>query len=75
LRRKLAQQIEREKEEERRAKEAAAVLARRNRSKSQREIKEKLALFAEATALTVSQGCKDPSFSDLREGSGVPRLV
>jgi hypothetical protein len=38
LLRKLAQQIEREKEEQRRAEEAAAALARKMRHKTQKEM-------------------------------------
>ncbi len=76
LRRKLAQKIAQEKkssDEPTPPPELAS--AGRNRPKSQREIKETLALYAAATALAVSQGRIDPSFPDLRECSGVPRLV
>jgi hypothetical protein len=75
LRRKLAQQIEREKEEQRRAKEAAAALGKKIKPKTHREIDQTQALFAAAKALAVSQGRKDQSFADLRECRGVPRLV
>ncbi len=73
--RKLAQQIEREKEEQRLAKEAAAALARKMRPKTQKEIDHMRALWSAAKALAVSQGSKEASFADLRECSGVPRLV
>jgi hypothetical protein len=63
LLRKLAQQIESEKEEKRRDQEAAAALARRSRAKTQKEIDQTRALFAAAKALAVLQGRKDPSFA------------
>ena len=75
LQMKLAQQIEREKEEQRQAEEAAAALARKTRPKSQREIKETFALYAAATKLAVSQGSEQSSLADWRECSGVSRLV
>jgi hypothetical protein len=75
LRRKLAQQTEREKEEQRRAKEAAAALAIKIRPKTQREIDQMRVLWSAAKALAVLQGRKEASFADLRECSGVPRLV
>jgi hypothetical protein len=75
LRMKLAQQIEREKEEQRRAEGAAAALARKMRPKTQKEIDQMRALWSAAKALAVSQGRKEASFADLRECRGVPRLV
>ena len=75
LQMKLAQQIEREKEEQRQAKEAAAALARKIRPKTQKEIDQMRALWSAAKALAVSQGRKEASFADLRECRGVPRLV
>ena len=74
LQMKLAQQIEREKEEQRRAEEAAAALARKMRP-TQKEIDQMCALWSAAKALAVSQGCKEASFAGLRECRGVPRLV
>ncbi len=53
MRRKLAEQIERETNEKQRANEAAAALAKRSKLKTQREIDEKLALYAAATKLAV----------------------
>ncbi len=67
MQRKLAQQIEWEKEKQRRAEEAAAALARKIRPKTQGEIDQSLALFAAAKALAVLQGSKDQSVADLRE--------
>ncbi len=55
LRRKLAQQIEREKAEQPLAKETIAALADENRPKSQNEIKETIPLYAAATKRAVSQ--------------------
>jgi hypothetical protein len=75
LRRKLDQQIEREKEEQRLAEEAAAALARNIRPKTQREIDQTRALWSAAKELAVSQGRKDVAFADLRESRGDPRLV
>ncbi len=46
-----------------------------SRPLSQREIDQKLALYAAATALAVLQGRKDLSLGDLRECSGVPHLI
>ncbi len=58
LLRKLAQQIEREKETQPLAKENLAALTEKNRPKSQKDIKETVALYAAATnlAASVSQG-------------------
>ncbi len=72
--RKLAQQIEREKEEQPLAKETTASLARKNRPKSQKEKKETVALYAAATILAVSQGSKKASLADWHKCSGVHRL-
>ncbi len=60
LLRKLAQQIEREKEKQPLAKETMAALTEKNRPKSQKDIKETAALYAAATnlAASVSQGSK-----------------
>jgi hypothetical protein len=54
LRGKLAQQMEREKEEQPLAKETMAALEKKNRPKSQKEIKETIDLYAAATNLAVS---------------------
>jgi hypothetical protein len=70
---KLAQQIEREKEEQRRAEAAAAALARKIRPKTQKEIDQMRSLWSAAKALAVSQGRKEASFADLHECRGVPR--
>ncbi len=75
LRRKLVAKIELEREAERRAKEAAAEWAKRNRPLSQREIDQKLALHAAATALAVSRGREAPTLANFRECSGIPRPV
>ncbi len=73
LQRKLAQQIEREKEEQPLAKETMAKLAKKNRPKSQKEMKETVALYEAATNLAVWQGSEKVSLADWRECSGVHR--
>ena len=73
LRRKLAEKIEREKEEEHRAKEEAAERARRNRPKTPKEIESRRKLAA--LALAVSRGRTCATLGDYRECNGVPRLV
>ena len=75
LRKKITQKIERERDAQRRAKEAAGALARRNRPKIQREIEKKLALYAAAMALAVSHGRERASLADFRECNGVPHFV
>ncbi len=54
LQSKLAQQIECEKEERPLAEETMAALAENNRPKSQKDIKETVALYAAATNLAAS---------------------
>jgi hypothetical protein len=73
-RRKLVQQIEREKEEQPLVKETMAALAKKNRPKSQKEIKETVALSAAATNLAVSQGREKESLAEWHECSGLHRL-
>ena len=75
LRMKLAEKIEREKEEEQRAKEEAAELARRNRPKTPKEIESRRKLALAALALAVSRGRTCATLGDYRECNGVPRLV
>jgi hypothetical protein len=55
---KLAQQIERGKEEQPRAKETMAALARKDRPKSQNEIKETVVLCAAARSLLYRKAAK-----------------
>ena len=67
--------IEREREEEQRAKEAAGERARRDKLKKLKETERVSALHAAAKALAVSQGRTYATMGDYRECNGVPRQV